>query len=308
MLNYQPVDISKKIWQRGNKKVVVCLVDDVITCAQNSNLPAAELFDSDTVVITDNRIYSPTNYQVFELPASFFGIYYYQPANLSFNPEKNINLSVNRLDPIRQLILLELVKHSPVDNMFDNLNINFNCFMHNSGLDSASLLRNFQTVAEINGIDHDVYYQQLKGSVPIKTHNMTVEQSIVASWANMVVETYSGRDIVAISEKIFRHLVTPCVWILYAGVHTVNFLKSQGFDVLEDVVNHNYQCSEQSRHIQFVSASLQLCQRLKNIPVDKLTVRVQAAARHNQQHLFKMRQQWPTDFAAWWATVLPYVK
>jgi hypothetical protein len=31
MLNYLPIDLSKKIWRRNNKTVIICLADDVIT-------------------------------------------------------------------------------------------------------------------------------------------------------------------------------------------------------------------------------------------------------------------------------------
>ena len=312
MLNYQPVDISKKIWQRGNKKVVVCLVDDVITCAQNSNLPIAELFDSNTVVITDNRIYSPTNYRVIELPASFFGIYYYRPDYLSFDPVKDINLSVNRLDPVRQLILLRLVKHNPVDNIFDNLNINFNCFMHNSGLDSDSLLTNFQAVAEMNGIEKDPYCQQLTNLVPIKTHDLSVEQAMVSSYVNMIAETYSGNDVVALSEKTFRALVTPSPWTLFSGRNSTAFLKSIGFDVLSDMVDHQYDYTKKTQYsaavTKYIRSTKHTVEQLKTVSINQLTDRVQKAANHNQELLKKMRNNWPVDFAHWWTNNIQWIQ
>ena len=74
-LGYTAVDPSNKVWKRGDKTVVACLVDDFSTCSTNYSTSLPYLFDKDTVVITDNRINVPTQYQVCQLPSSFYGIY-----------------------------------------------------------------------------------------------------------------------------------------------------------------------------------------------------------------------------------------
>jgi hypothetical protein len=313
LLNYQPVDRSKKIWKRNNKTVVVCLVDDISTCSDNT-LNVSELFDSNTVVITDNKIYSPTQYHVLSLPDSFFGIYYYRPENINFDPVKNINLSVNRLDPLRQLILLELISHNPVDDIFKNLNINFNCFMHNGGnYSNAELIDNFKSIAKINDLSrYQTHYCQLLDKIPINTHGSTIELAALDAFVNMVIETYCGKNIVAVSEKIFRALVTATPWTVYSGKHTVSFLKSLGFDVLDDLIDHSYSYKEYSLHgdeclIDYVTHSVQSVEKLKSIPKKQLTERCHVAAINNQNLLASMRQQFPVDFAHWWNNNIQYV-
>jgi hypothetical protein len=312
MLNYSPTDRSKKIWRRGQKTVVICLVDDISSCSEN-NLNEYELFDSNTVVITDNRVQLPTQYQVLTLPDSFFGIYYYLPENTNFNPNKNINLSVNRLDPTRQLILLELISHNPIDDIFKNLNINFNCFVHNSNYDHGNLINNFKSIAKINDLSKYLsYYDQVIQKVPINTHGSTVEMAMLDAYVNMVIETYSSRNVVALSEKIFRSLVTPTPWTVYAGKHSVLLLKSIGFDVLDDIVDHSYNSKDYhantiERLVDYVNYSVASVDKLKLIPVDQLTERCMTAATHNQTVLQHMRRTWPADFAKWWASNIHYV-
>jgi hypothetical protein len=308
LMGYVPRDRSKKMWFKNNKTVVICLVDDISTCSDN-NLTSFEWFDSNTVVITDNKIYSPTRYRVLQLPESFFGIYYYQPDNVNFSPEKLINLSVNRIDPLRQSILLELVSHNNINEIFKDLNINFNCFMHEKDSDVESLVNNFKSVGDINQNCQNKYFQELLQHIPINTHNLSVEDAILKSYVNLVIETYSGTDVVAISEKIFRSLVTPVPWTVYSGIHTVAFLKSLGFDVLDDLVDHSYDHYRTGNRIKnFTNATYLISKRLQQCDRQELIVRCNAAAKHNQKLLKNMRRAWPKDFAQWWADNVKYVE
>jgi len=317
MLNYQSVNNSKKIWRRDNKTVVVCLVDDISTCSDNESNVSA-LFDSDTIVITDNKINVDTDYRVLKLPDSFFGIYYYKPENIKWNPVNDINLSINRIDPIRQLILMELVSCNHVDNVFKNLNINFNCFMHQQGTDQASLINNFKWVWSLNSDffgaqqKYNQHYLCLLDHIPIKNHNLTVESSMLGSFVNMIVETYSRNDIVAISEKTFRSLVYPVPWTIFSGSHTADFLKFLGFDLLDDLVDHTYnntvyESYSLDRIVDYVSQSIKLSNDLKQMSKEHLISRCNNAAANNQDLLKRMRYQWPQDFAQWWHCNMQYV-
>jgi hypothetical protein len=311
LLGYSAIDRSKKIWRRNCKTVVICLVDDISTCSNNKSI--SSLFDSNTVVITDNRIYSPTNYRVLTLPKSFFGIYYYQPENTDFTPNKNINLSVNRLNPVRQLLLLELISHNPVDDIFKNLNIKFNCFMHNGDYSTGQLIANFKSVAAMNDLhNYQDHYNQLLSKIPIDTHGISIESAVLQAYINVVIETYHGTQVVSLSEKIFRSLVTPAPWTVYSGKHTVAFLKSLGLDVLDDLVDHAYSSKDYNsnttyRLVEYISSSVHTAEQLKKMPIESLRARCQQAAAHNQACLAGMRQQWPVDFAQWWSDNIKYV-
>ena len=107
-LGYQSVDGNNKVWRRGNQTVVVCLVDDFTTCSENYSLSVPYLFDTNTVVITDNRVNVPTQYRVCQLPASFYGIYAHTPAVNTWQPDRRFCFAVNRMDHKRMLMFLEM--------------------------------------------------------------------------------------------------------------------------------------------------------------------------------------------------------
>jgi hypothetical protein len=314
MLGYESISSSGKIWQRGNKKVVICLVDDITSCAATDAVPTAKLFDSDTTVITDNRIYSPTEYQLLTLPDSFFGIYYYQPKLIEYTPEKRFNLSINRIDPVRLSIFLELAKRSMENNIiFANDHVNFNCYYHDVSDNVFNKL--YGTLyPEIQGYYYE-QYNRLKDTMPYRNHELTVEESMMSAGINMIVETYSGKDSVALSEKIFRALATPAPWTIYAARNSVAVLKSLGFDVLDDIVNHRYNYHNYeivsgapgSRVVEYVWESIQNVLELQSNDQHKVKLRCKDAALHNQNILKQMRQQWPQDFATWWQTNLKHV-
>jgi hypothetical protein len=314
MLGYESVTTSGKIWQRGNKKIVICLVDDITSCADREDVPTAKLFDSNTTVITDNRIYSPTEFRVLTLPESFFGIYYYLPENTNYSPEKRFNLSINRIDAVRLSIFLELAKRSTENNIiFANDHVNFNCYYHDNSDNVFNKLYG-NLYPEIQGYYFE-QYNILKDKMPYQNHDLTVEECMVSVGTNMIVETYSGKDSVALSEKTFRALVTPAPWTLYAARNSVAFLKSLGFDVLDDLINHSYNYHNYeiisgapgSRVVEYVWQSITNAADLYNKDQDAVSSRLHQAATYNQHLLKTMRQQWPQDFANWWNLNIQHV-
>jgi hypothetical protein len=319
LLGYQATDLSKKIWIRGTQRVVICLVDDIFTCGQTKSADTPYLNDKNTTVITDNYVACPTQYQVHRLPSSFFGIYYYCPEHVNFDPVKRVSLSVNRIDATRLRILLELAKHSSHNpEVFANEFVNFNCWDHSTQNPTLrGLQQNF--VNCYNSFHSNIathyrdQYDLVMPQMPINNHQREVEHLHLSSFVNMIVETYSGQNTVAISEKIFRALVTPAPWTVYSGKYTVAYLKSLGFDVLDDLVNHHYDQldidgNNRGKIVEFVWASISAADRLKNMPRDQLISRCQQAAAHNQALLLNMRQQWPADFAAWWTKLVDCIK
>jgi hypothetical protein len=258
---------------------------------------------------------------VCQLPKSFFGIYYYRPDVVTFDPIKRINLSVNRIDATRLRIMLELVKrsdHSPT--ILENEFVNFNCWNHLGGTTSTVELQQ-QFVDCYNLLYNDIadhyrdQYDLIMPLMPLKNHHMTLEQSHVSSFVNMVVETYSGKNNISLSEKVFRALVTPAPWTVYAGKHSVAYLKSLGFDVLDDIVDHSYDSFSEvegsntnNKIVDFVRASISAAGNIKNLDRNILTHRCQQAAAHNQDLLNQMKQRWSHDFAVWWLETLETIK
>lgn len=316
-LGYYPVSDSKKVWQRNNRKVVICLVDDVITCSQDYSKTLPYQFDQHTVVITDNRINVPTQYKVYQLPQSFYGIYSHQPALSTWKPQRRLNFSVNRIDVSRLLLMLEIYHRSRLDPQLATLDhINFNCWSWAGDNSSQEgLQENFQREWEILRNDyHSVYqqsFQELKEQMPMINHTLSHEESHVSSWINVIVETYSSDNNIALSEKIFRAMCLPVPWIVYAGKHTVAYLHSMGFDVISDVVPHAYDSMIENgtaaygdKMVDFIYEGVDAVIRMKTQRFQTLAQRTGQAAAHNQRRLAELKAQWPRDFAQWWPAVL----
>lgn len=306
---------SNKVWQRGNQRVVVCLVDDFSTCVDDYQLTAPYQFDENTTVITDNYISCPTQYQVLQLPASFYGIYAYNPEPEEWNPERRFNFAVNRLDSKRLLMFLEL--HYRAAEQGDYLDyMNFNCWRWGGDNESVTgLIENFKT--EYNNLDpqyKEVYndtFNRLVSAMPYRNHDLSQETVHNRAWFNLVMETYSSDSTVALSEKTFRALCTPSPWMVYSGRHTVAYLHSLGFDVLRDIVGHRYDNAIEMRTaaygdkmVDFVFEGTDTMAELQKLDQAWLKQRCQEAATHNQNLLRNMQRSWATDFAHWWANTV----
>ena len=151
--------------------------------------------------------------------------------------------------------------------------------------------------------------------MPYVNHNLTQEQAHTQSWLNIVMETYSADNTIALSEKTFRALCLPVPWQLYAGRNTVARLHSLGFDTLQDIITHRYDPMIENRTaaygdkmVDFLFEATENVQNLETQDFETLAQRCQQAAEHNQQLLAFMRHNWPRDFAQWWPQVLEHIQ
>jgi hypothetical protein len=315
-LGYTAVDDSNKTWRRGDQTVIVCLVDDFTTCNTNYDLALPYMFDRDTVVITDTWCGVPTQYQVAQLPDSFFGIYSHQPERLPWQPQRRFNFAVNRLDAKRMLLLLELKLRSkkyPEDTDY----INFNCWAWDGDNSNVQELQaNFQRQYQLLGLRYNKIYEhtyhKLIDAMPYLNHKLSQAQVHRSAWMNIVMETYSSDNTVALSEKTFRALCLPVPWKLYSGRHTVARLASLGFDTLADTVTHRYDSMIENRTAAYgdkmVDFLFEATENVQQFQQHNITERCAEAAEHNISLLQSMQQQWPSDFAAWWPGVLEKIK
>lgn len=310
-MGYQKIPSSARVWGRGSRKVIVCLADDFGVNRDDWSLPPDQWFDTDTTVITDNHMPFATNYQILQLPTSYFGVFNYVPADQSWTPSRRFNFSVNRLDSQRQLILLELTKQSfGIDQVQQLDHVNFNARTqgneHTAQDAQHSFAHCWTQLNQLHNTEYADWFDQIRPNIPIRNHALTVEQTQVGAYLNLVIETYAGDATIAFSEKIFRALVTPAPWAVFSAKHAVQYLKTLGFDVLDDVVDHSYDSLTQSNTMyghgkitEFVKLNIQNYHNIKNSDQVKLAVRCHAAATHNQQLLAQMQRQWPVDFADW---------
>jgi hypothetical protein len=295
-LGYQTTTVishTRSHWQRGHRRMVVSLVDDAWDCAQDRSQDTPYLFDTDTTVITDNWINTPTVYTVARLPDSFYGIYSYQPADQTWCPDRDYTFAVNRIDFKRMRILLNL--HQQLG--FDSGYVNFNCVL---GRDTDPK-KNFLDQL-IHATDQELsMFVKLAQSMPMKNYEIDHNQIYVSSWLNIAVETYSSDNVVSLSEKIFRCLVTPAPWIAYSGRYTIARLRSLGFDVLDDIVDHDYDRLIEAHYKMsgFINTARNTITALKTHDWSQLVSRCCVAATHNQRLLSEMKLAWSADFDAW---------
>jgi hypothetical protein len=310
-LGYSAVDPGRRIWTRNTKKVIVCLADDFNICGADLSKSPGNWFDANTVVITDNLITYDTQYTVIRTPASYFGIFGYRPALQNFLPSHRFHLSVNRIDSQRQLILFELLAQSGgLDAVQQQDLVNFNARDAYESNDTVqNLQQNFtkhwQPLAEHYTGVYDQHWDTVLNSLPLLTHSLAIEQAGLAAYLNLVVETYAGNTTITFSEKIFRALVTPAPWTLFAALGAVQHLVDLGFDVMSDIVDHSYDQYVQDdwpgcrKIANYISTGLANYHRIQQIDAVVLAARCAQAAEHNQQRLATMRAQWPGDFAQW---------
>jgi len=287
------VSHTRSHWQCGHHRMVVSLVDDAWDCAEDKSQDTPYLFDANTTVITDNWLNTPTVYNVARLPDSFYGIYSYTPADQTWQPNRDYTFAVNRIDFKRMQILLNLYQQLKFDRGY----VNFNCTQGRN----TNPQHNFHALLEHASAEELPVFRRLADMMPVKNYSINHDQTYTSSWLNIAVETYSSDNVVALSEKIFRCLVTPVPWIAYSGRYTIARLRALGFDVLDDIVDHRYDRLIEAHHKipVFADTANTTINTLKRHDWTMLSQRCVTAAAHNQQQLARMKSTWFTDFAEW---------
>lgn len=301
---------SPKIWKRNDTKVVLCLVDDIRSCSNDYHNDLPYIFDRNTIILSDNWTTCPTQYKQYRLPSSFFGIYQYSPESSDWQPDRDYSFSINRIDYRRTLLMLELAWRIHLHKGY----VNFNCQQRRFGKveTSADFFRDFWAqLSEEQQSNYSKSYELINPLMPVCNYNISHDEIHLRSWLNIIVESYSSDDNIAISEKIFRALITPVPWTVYAGRYTVAYLESLGFDCLSDIVNHNHYDRlkeiEDRVHV-FIWKSLKTIKELKQINFDQLKQRCLKAAEHNRRLLEQYHQQWPDDLTGYLETLTSQLK
>lgn len=315
LLNLGYESVQHRIWQKNQKKVIVCFADDFGVCRTDYSLPPRHWFDKDTTVITDNYLPTETEYTVIKTPSSYFGNFHYVPALQEYNPNKRFHLSVNRLDSQRLLLFMEFLDQFPDT---DNDYINFNARLSGNPSSKDELLGWLDATWNQMSMLHPMYratYSKLRPLVPVRNHNLSIEQANLSAYLNIVIETYAGDATIAFSEKIFRALVTPAPWTVYSARGAVDYLRKLGFDTLDDIVDHSYNQDTQDDSIfgidkvrSYMHSNKKIYEHLLTLDSDVLKQRCSVAARKNQQILKNMSQQWPSDFAQWLPNVIETIQ
>lgn len=292
-----------RIWTRDDQKVIVCLVDDILSCSTDYHVDLPYTFDRNTTVITDNYLTCPTQYRVIRVPTSFFGIYNYNTELTDWCPDRDFSFLINRIDYRRFKLMLDLAWRTQISNGY----VNFNCLKRIGG--QGEVEQSAATFAEIweqLPIQEQEKFQQvynsLKPQMPLKNYSIDFDRVGTKSYLNIVVESYSSDNNISLSEKIFRALVTPAPWTVYSGRYTVAYLESIGFDCLADIVDHNHydRLKEVEDKIRIFNwKSLEIVKHLKSIEFKTLKKRCLIAAENNRLLLQNMSTSLESDFTKW---------
>ena len=106
-----------------------------------------------------------------------------------------------------------------------------------------------------------------------------------------------NEDHVVFSEKLFRALQLPRPWMLFCSPQSVKLLKSYGFDVLDDYVDHGY--DEEFHKGNRMNMLLdQLETFADRVYTRRDYERFEVAAATNKQRLDGCAENWPQKFAA----------
>jgi hypothetical protein len=288
-----------RIWKKNHKTVIVCLVDDIRSCSTDYHIDLPYVFDRHTTVITDNWLTCPSIFSVIQVPKSFFGIYSYTPDLITWQPDRDFAFQINRIDPRRFKLMVDLSWRSCAHSGY----INFNCEDRaNPGLTKTQAFEQFVSAMGPGEEKYTSTYERIRTQVPIKNYDIAFDLVPYRSWLNIVVETYSSDTVVSVSEKIFRSLITPAPWTVYSGRYTVAYLESLGFDCMSDMVDHNHydRLKEVENKIPvFNWKSLEIVNHLKSLGEAAVRERCVRASQQNQKILQKMAQAWPEEFSNW---------
>jgi hypothetical protein len=224
------------------------------------------------LVVSDNIPMQETQAKFVPLYPEYWHIYHYQPRFQNRVPTHTICCFMNRISEDRNQ-MFELLKQN---NLLITGLVSFNCLRPGNVAPTPE--------------DIDLYGQ------PFNNLINSLEQCIVDSRIQIVLETYIDDNHIAFSEKIFRALQLPRPWLLYCSPKSVTNLRQFGFDVLDDHIDHSYDfvLPHHDRFQQIFSQAKTFVDRNYS---DQDLVRFDQAAQHNRQRLAKLALAWPDRLA-----------
>jgi hypothetical protein len=220
------------------------------------------------LVISDNIPLRPTSGEFVPLYPEYWHIYHYQPRFQAQAPSHTVSCFMNRVSDDRSQMFGLIKKH---DLLTTGL-ISFNCMRPGH--------------AEPTREDVALY------GAPFYNLIHSLEQSVVDSRIQIVLETYISDTHIAFSEKIFRALQLPRPWVLYCSPRSVEHLQQYGFDVLDDYVDHGYDLC-MPHHERFQQVFAQALTFTDRTYTDHDLQRFDLAAQHNRDLLAKYAEAWP---------------
>jgi hypothetical protein len=234
-------------------------------------------------VVTDNIPLKNISGEFLPLFPEAWHVYLYNPMYQDRLPRYAFNCFMNRICPERARVFEYIQSQGLLEK----------------GLVSFNNLR----PGNIRPLEQDI---QDYGA-PFNNIVDSLEQSIIDCNLTVILETYISDSHVTYSEKIFRSLQLPRPWLLFCSPQAVHFLRSHGFDVLDDYVDHGYDLVP--NHTQRLEQILQQIHRFVNRSYsDQDRVRFAEAVIHNNNLLKQLSMTWPDKLNTILNVIQPHVQ
>lgn len=201
-------------------------------------------------------------------------------------PYKLYNCFIHRGCSFRQSWIYQLIRKKIIDQGF----VTYWC---EDRFDNRPPQEYFESLFQHNLI-FQVEHEYLRDKIPFKNFNIPLEKAIMSSQRTLVIETFFDRNShICYSEKIWRSLQMPRPWLMFNSLNAVKYLRDCGFDVLDEYVDHRYDCEPDliKRQIMILDQLSSPMRYTQNI-LDDLECR----ASHNRNLLKSFSKQWPEQW------------
>ena len=269
---------------------VYLYIGDAVSKSELANLNFQQTLDRKAVVISStvyrNSLKALTESYFTQLTPAVYS-WYYKDYNQTFDnitPVKDFCCFIGRMDPSRQGWFYQLIRQNLLPHGFVSFLMNNKRLSEFNDLTPAQTFeQQYQKYMTIFADEHAI----AKDIVPYQNFDKNAEPDdlIMQIRFNIVLEKYfDNNDQLTFTEKIIRSLRLPRPWLLFSSQHAVRYLRDWGFDVLDDLVDHDrYDNIEFNIHRQTVI--LDMAQELLEFDTVKHWDRLHAASQHNLAQL-----------------------
>jgi len=245
-------------------------------------LERPEAWNQPETIITDNIPLQPVAGELISVLPEFWSVWQFDPVYTDRPATRAYNCFMNRPRGDRTRVFYELLKRNILEQGIVSFNVNTDEY------ETQFVKANLNT--------YQTEYDLGKDKVPYNNLTDTLEQCIIDSRVSLVLETYTSDTHIVFSEKIFRVLQLPRPWLLYCSPGAVTSLRSYGFDVLDDYVDHNYdQTVQHGTRLPLILDQLETF--INRDYGEQDYQRFKQAADHNQQLLQQFTRAWPDKLA-----------
>tara|TARA_R110002167_G_scaffold113849_1_gene287248 strand:+ start:1231 stop:2349 length:1119 start_codon:yes stop_codon:yes gene_type:complete len=114
-----------------------------------------------------------------------------------------------------------------------------------------------------------------------------IENAFRSSFMNVVTETWTGNDLLFLSEKTYKPIFLKQPFLVVGNPYTIKYLRDNGFDVFDDIFDHSYdeELDENKRLKMVVEEIKKICDKPLE-ELDDVLVRIDGRLEKNRKHFF----------------------